>query len=300
MGPGIIVDLPQKRIYSMAVDGGINAVDLSTGKVVWDSKEAAKPIGFSAGKLFGQADSGPRTNELQVVALDPRTGQKLTAARAPLPAQVLASVVPTSAGTFSAVTSSLPGGETIVSWRFVKQIPRAIPPNTKANLPASGAAPAAPASAERQTSSGSFLFRPTTGSLDAVVSDLEPQNVTQPEIRTLEEPATIPGRKFLSADGRAFVVSTRTGSDSEFNNYTLTVYDRQTNARLGEFKSQVAAVPFFVANSTVVFESGPTVQRVPAGLIRQPSTVRAVELGTGKEIWSVPIRDTTYRGPFPP
>ena len=108
-------------------------------------------------------------------------------------------------------------------------------------------------------------------------------------------------RQFLSADGRHFLVSSRRADDTETEKYTLVVYDRQSKARVGAFRSSVAVLPFFVTDSKVVCEVGASVERVAGGaLVEHPRRIRAIDLVTGKEVWSQAVRDTTNRGPFPP
>ena len=40
--------------------------------------------------------------------------------------------------------------------------------------------------------------------------------------------------------------------------------------------------------------------RYITGLVDEPLKIRAVDLQTGQELWNWQVRDTTYRGPFPP
>jgi len=122
-----------------------------------------------------------------------------------------------------------------------------------------------------------------------------------PQVATVPEAERIPGvpevqNRFLSADGRHVLVSTPTGNDTDWERYTLTVYERGTGKRLGEFKSHVSTVPFFVTDSRVVFETGPYTRQS----VEEPPKIRAVDLTSGKEVWSKEVRDPEYRGPFPP
>ncbi len=110
-----------------------------------------------------------------------------------------------------------------------------------------------------------------------------------------------PGAQFFSADGRHFLVSARNADDRVWAKYTLTIYDRASRARVGEFRSHVSQVPFFVADARVVFVTPPFSRLEPSGqLVEQPLKIRAVDLGTGQEFWSHEVRDTKYRGPIPP
>ncbi len=110
----------------------------------------------------------------------------------------------------------------------------------------------------------------------------------------------VPETESPSADGRYVLVSTQTGDDTEFKKYTLTVYERETKARIGKFRSYVSLMPFFVWKSEVIYESSPYVLRTGDGVREESRKIRAVDPRRGKEIWSAEIRDAKYRGPFPP
>src|SRR5262249_1769751 len=110
----------------------------------------------------------------------------------------------------------------------------------------------------------------------------------------------IPEPQFLSTDGRHVLVSKRTGDESVWDKYTLTIFDRGTKQRVGGFKPHVSHVPFTVLDSRVIFETGPYARRTRTGVVEEPLKLRAVDLQSGNELWSRQVRDTTYRGPFPP
>ena len=50
----------------------------------------------------------------------------------------------------------------------------------------------------------------------------------------------------------------------------------------------------------VIYETPPAARQVQRNLTEEPLTIRAVDLSTGREVWSREVRDTTYLGPFPP
>jgi hypothetical protein len=297
LAPGVVVDPAHNQIYTMDVAGGVKAVDAKTGRLVWKSPAAAKPLGLSDSHLIVQLESG-KEQTLNLGSLDTRTGQSIASASAPLPSHVVPSIDPNSKGNFSAIANNLPNGDAVVSWQYVQRTPRALPPGTKSNLPSEEGAPPPPAASEQQATRGAVRFDPRTGALGEVEAE-NLASVPSSQTNLSEMPGTAEGRRFLSVDGQDYLVSSRL-DPSEANKYTLTVYDRQTNARLGQFKSSVAAVPFYVTDSKVIFEISASVSRTSSGLTKQPRRIEGVDLATGKEIWSTPIRDTTYRGPFPP
>jgi hypothetical protein len=44
MRPGVVVDPAAGRLYMMNPQGGIDAVEITSGKLLWTTKEAAKPL----------------------------------------------------------------------------------------------------------------------------------------------------------------------------------------------------------------------------------------------------------------
>lgn len=298
LGTGVVVDPSLSRIYFMDVDGGIKAIDVKTGAAVWTSKDAAKPIGFSGGKLIGQVESGNTANALEIAALDPITGQTSISASASLPPQVAPSIVPNLKGSFSATASGLPNGDTIISWRYAKGTARALPPGTKPTLQSSHGAPPPSAVQEQNLTQGAFRLSAATGVMQSI--DASNQPASQTSVVSSEPTGAAQNRKFLSLDGRNYIVSTRIASGADAGDYTLSIYDGQTAARLGQIKSPVAAVPFFVTAFKIVYELGPSVQRTADGLTEQPRSIKCVDLTTGHAVWSAAVRDSNYRGSVPP
>jgi hypothetical protein len=297
LAPGVVVDSAGGQIYSMDVEGGIKALDVKTGEVLWESRDAAKPLGFSGEQLIGQVERGTQANALEVARLDPHTGRAIASVSAPLPSKVVPSVVPNLKGDFSAFADGLPNGDTIISWQYVDRTPRALPPGTKPTLPPASGTPSR-SSTQQQVSRGAFKLSEMTGTLETMSA--ADASTPPPQVTSSQPSGDAKNREFLSADGRDYLVSARSNGDSGTQKYTLTVYDRQTRSLLGEFKSSVAVVPFFVTGSKAIYEIGPSVQRTSEGLIQRPRRIQAVDLKTGNEVWTTPIRDSTYRGPYPP
>jgi hypothetical protein len=116
-----------------------------------------------------------------------------------------------------------------------------------------------------------------------------------PLVRAPSSPGEL---RFASADGRASAVSQRIADDSAAEPYRLTIYDEKTHQPLGEFNSRASAVRFFVDDGQVVYDSKPYAEA--SGEHPVSRRIVGVDLSTGKEVWSVPVRDDVYRGPYPP
>src|SRR5262249_50694735 len=122
-----------------------------------------------------------------------------------------------------------------------------------------------------------------------------------PEVPAAQRIAAAADAQYLSADGRHLLVSERIGDDSVWEKYRWTVYTADTGQRLGSIVSPFAQAAFFVLGSQLVYEGYPFQRRLPGGGMQdQPLTLRGADLRSGGEQWSRPLRDTSYRGPFPP
>jgi hypothetical protein len=110
----------------------------------------------------------------------------------------------------------------------------------------------------------------------------------------------VPEPQILSADGGHVLASERVADDSVWEKYLWTIYDRSTGEPIGEFRTFRSLAPFFVSDSMVIYETPPAARQVQGNLIEEPLKIRAVDLSTGREVWSREVRDTAYRGPFPP
>ncbi len=72
-----IVSADRKLIFLPAKSGGIEAVDLSTGKPVWTNKDAAKLAGASDKVVVAWTNDPKKGNAFRVVAVDAATGKTL-------------------------------------------------------------------------------------------------------------------------------------------------------------------------------------------------------------------------------
>ena len=68
--PGGIVDPGNKVVYVTGESGNIEALNLEDGKLLWDSKDATKPLAVAGKKLIAQAPEKGKANAVRVVVLD--------------------------------------------------------------------------------------------------------------------------------------------------------------------------------------------------------------------------------------
>ena len=307
--PGVIIEPDRRLAYVMSPEGGTVAVGLDDGSEAWSTMEIAKPLALVGNLLVGQAPSADGGNDLQVVVLDTgERGRPVVAESVELPAGVRVSI-DESLGTSFVADARAFAGEAMVFWEYSERPMRGMPEEEGEIL---GMPPEEEirgerttdgrAAAEPQVKSGAFLMDLSSGA----TSPVQPAEVMVAPARRASELAVaerlpgIPEPQILSADGRYVLSTQRVADDSVWEKYLWTIYDRSTGEAIGEFRTFQSLAPFFVSDSQVIYETPPYARQIQGNLIQEPLKIRAVDLSTGQEMWSREVRDTTYRGPFPP
>jgi hypothetical protein len=72
-----VVSVDEKTVFLPAKGGGVEAVDLTTGKVLWQNKDANKLAGASDKMVFAWLGDEKKPNSFRVFALDAATGKTL-------------------------------------------------------------------------------------------------------------------------------------------------------------------------------------------------------------------------------
>src|SRR5262245_43772920 len=127
--PGAVVDPGRGVVYLMRPRGGIDALELSSGRSLWSTQDAAKPL-LAAGELLialaersrpGAADpaSPPR---LDVVLLDARDGRPRRTIRVALPDRLWSAVDDGPGRSLKVAATLQRGGGVVVSW-LVEETP---------------------------------------------------------------------------------------------------------------------------------------------------------------------------------
>lgn len=295
---GVLVGPDGKHLYLMTPEGTVDAVELDTGKHVWTSKEAAKPLGVSGDHVVAQAEAPADGNAMKVVVLDRKSGKAVSSGNVALPAGIKPSINDSALGKFTARAQTR-AKDAVVSWQFVESPKRGVKPGTPSALPGGAKAGAdVPAGGTRGGAVRLDLSSGATTPITAldVLPPLPSLLLLPPEQRL----KGLPAEQYASVDGRHVLVSEKGKDDAVWDRYTLSIYDRDTGKKLGQFKSHLAAVQFYVSNKLVTYETGPFTRRLDDQLKEEPRKVRLVDLQTSEERWSRPVRDTVLRGPFPP
>jgi hypothetical protein len=288
---GIVVDTARGVAYVMTPEGGVAAVDTTNGALRWRSMEAAKPLAIVGSALVAQVE--PKTlaarGALELVVLnDDQRGALGQRSASKLPDGVRVSIGDTLEGTFRAVARAS-DGRAVVSWSFVPQTLGGMAPDV------------------RDEGRGIVESRAPPKRLAGVVS----VDVSNGSARTLDAaPEKLPiwivsrreidakaGTQYESADGKHILLSERIGDDRTFEKYRWTAFDRATKRKLGELRMHLSFSPFVIRDSILVYWTTP--YATSAGK-DEPAKLRGVHLASGREAWSVPVREVVWRDSLPP
>ena len=283
---GVIVDPGPGVIYLMNPEGGIDAIEVASGKLIWRSTTAAKPLLPFDDRLVAQAEAHAGDRVLPIVVMNTAAhGEPLLSATVPLPSPAFASIDDAMGSSFTA-DASLSSGELEIIWRFTP----------RPNLGRPGPAPSEIVGAARiDLKTGQVQVLPDRSA--TTQRRAGPNGGFPADIKV--EPGF--NLSISSADGKTFLANKPAGTDATgWTDYQWVVYSLHTREKLGEIRMPASAAPFFVSNSTLVYVSRPYGRRIDGKWIQEPLELRAVDLGSGREMWKAPIRDTAYRGPFPP
>jgi hypothetical protein len=319
---GVVVDRGESRLFLMAPDGALEAVDLSTGESEWRSTEAALPLVLGRPGLLAMAESATPGRGLELVALDPASGEVRSRGRFELPALVSARI-DDALGLSFRLQATGPAGQGsedgvldwgTLDWEYSQERVSGMPlpekEASKGSLDLAGRlSVAAPGSAPSSANSATDALRIRALAVDEK-ADAQPaiELWGDQQLKVSEGEGA---RQFLSIDGAHVLVATRIErSDSTdsgqptpkqlmMERYRWTLYER-SGARLGSASSPVAYAPFFVTEGRVVHEVRPMGWVEGEKKVENGLRLRAVDLGSGVEMWTRDLRDTAYRGPFPP
>ena len=324
----------------MSVRGGTDALDLETGRPVWSTESAARPLVLVGERLVAQAESLSNPDILQILILNARTGEVLRQAEVRLPEGVSTLVNDRMDSSFR-VAPHVSGGDVVLTWVFTKRYVGGVRPapgpedsqsqeqhgavridletGSASSIPYTGPASSEHASLQSEkvrTMLGSGTIPPlhwVTGGIVAATARV-PMNKGErvvlrrwdahtgsslPEVTLFDQRLTI---RYPSADRRHLLASGAVESGAAADRagaYRWLVFDLQTAERAADFTTDVLAATFFLLGSDIIHELLPRMSMTETGSIEEPRRLRAISLRTGNTRWTWPLRDTTYRGPFP-
>ena len=125
---GVIVNSNGPTVYLMNLKRGIDAVDLSSGTLLWSTTNAAKPLLLYGRQLVAQAEPAVPGNRLRIVVLDTQDGGKeLLDATVQLPRDIQVAI-DDGLGTTFRTSARVHDDKVIVSWQYSEQHIGGAPP----------------------------------------------------------------------------------------------------------------------------------------------------------------------------
>jgi PQQ-like domain len=282
--PGVVVDLELGSVYLMSPDGALESTRLDTGETLWRVERGGQPLAVSGQRLLAASTPQGRAPELGIVAYDAATGQIAFTSEIALPSGVQALAANTLSESF--LTKAVPsGGNVYISWGYT-------------SFPTRGMLLDQQGGTQPTQRSGTVLYDTETRRSSPVLMDSLP-----PAVVTTLAPAaqarTNPNER-LSIDGRHTLRSERIADNNTWENYEWTIVDNNTGAEVGRLRSHLSQASFMVDDSRIVFDVGPYSRLVDGAMRDRPLSVHVVDLTSGGEVWTRPVRDTAFRGPYPP
>jgi hypothetical protein len=331
--PGVIVDSDRSVVYLMNPHRGIDAVDLASGKLIWRTERAAKPLLYYEDLLVAQTEPRVGQQFLRIALLNTREiNVDPRFVDVPLPADVQATIDDSMESSFS-TTARLHEGAIVLSWLYnYRRI--------------TGPPPGPDDQALDRKATGSVRIDMHTGQIDPIDEMVAlPKSELPADVIRLKDAQTPPGPvwrvnnvlvaveratykgkqrvslkrwdaetgealadvtlfdnglsfRSVSADKRHLLASRRDASDSR--TWEWAVYSLETGAKVAELRHDTPAAWFFLSGSRLIHETNVTSRLVENRVVVEPGKLRAVDLETGTEVWSHAVRDTQYRGPYPP
>lgn len=301
---GVVVDAASGVAYVMSREGGVDALDLTSGNVLWKNRDAAKPLALADGTLVAQARPD-RNGALTLVMLDANKGATRGRTDVQIPEGLRANVVDGPAQSFQVKAFATSGDGMTVTWTAENVIPQGYLP-TVPEAPQADAANAKRLAEAREAAEAARQPMRGAARLDlessrAVAMPYEEAEQARPAIAVtvVEAKAAGGARQLTSLDGRHVLRSEPSPEGGLWKPYRWTV-TTAAGARVGTLDAPVSMAPFVVSDSKILFVTQPSASTVEGKIIESPLRLVAFDLRTGAELWNKAFIDSVYRGPFPP
>ncbi|MEM1206805.1 MAG: hypothetical protein AAGN66_26460 [Acidobacteriota bacterium] len=285
---GVVVDVERSMAFLAAPDGGIEAVDLTAGAVVWTSKAADKPLAVTGDLLIAQAEPTV-AGSLEIAALPLNApNRRSMSASVPLPEGLWSRLDNGLSRTFQAWAQPA-DGELLVVWNASQNSA------TLQGYLRSEREGQAPRNLPVQLEGAATIDLASGRVAEAPIAEA----TVRPRTLAVDTPHTSYSRTYLSADGRHVLSSQHSANRDWTRAHRWTIEDRATGQVIGEIDHFLGTAPFVVVGRSLIFESRPHVLRRDGEFVSAPLEVRAVDLTDGTPLWTRELRDAEFRGPFP-
>jgi hypothetical protein len=328
---GVVVDRARQVVYIMNDPRGVHAVDVVSGRVLWRSRTATAPLLSRRDRLLALAASAPGEHGLRLVLLDASRGKLIkTLPPIALPDWV-SPTVGSGLGSQFGIQAAGRGDTAFVAWHATTHyVGGAYLRNPAPGKDEHG-------TVEVDLASGSLLPRLDEAPLDSLpvsrdgnggysfgpfaVSGTEATVLVEqtstdrkvilrrtrdssPSSDTVLEAVAIPGQALnmfaqMSADRRHLLVVEQLPTSKGRVPYRLTVFTTDRGVRVGSFVQTDVPGPFIVFGSRLLSYFWSTEPRRVTDL-RSQVQVRAIDLASGKVLFTHRVRDLRYHGSYPP
>jgi hypothetical protein len=320
-----VVDPEKPLAYLMAPEDRIDEVDLSSGQILATSTRGARPLMLYNSVLLAQAEPREQNDSLNLVGLNAKDLMVRFETDVPLPSGARPFIDEHLGSSFH-VSARVDAGEVVVQWRSVERRITGTPTNEPARVATgwaridpntghltssgSGEAPLRevdlPAAVRELAQSGALAgrscwvndliaalkYREEGGATSVVLRRWNARTSERlPDVKLFGSELTFRG---LSADCRHLLAS------RAMDGWLWSIYSMATGDKIAEVHMPRPAAQFFIRSDNLFYTAPATLVRAGGQLkIEQPRKLLAIDLRTDRELWSRPLRETAYLGPYP-
>jgi hypothetical protein len=290
LGNGVVAqtDTNHAQLFITDPQGQLASIDFA-GKAIWQLRDQGIPLIAQDQRLLAL---GLKNGRRFLRWLDAENGRSVLEAEWMLPNDVDFSAEPRAGSSQQLNIRETTDNVFELQWQFKRETLRG------AWLEESEVAQAATDSIEK---SGAIVIRVSDSAL--TIETLSNRNVwiAQPvNLSNEERLSNLPGEQYRAQDDRSVLRST-SRADAQFGSiYQWQLFDREAGRLLGQITLPFAQAPFLVRDQIVVSRLMPYLSQDAMQSTSYAESLVAFDLVSGKELWRVPVQDSSYRGELPP
>lgn len=290
---GVILDKKKNEIYFLNENHQLEAIDAKTGSLVWQGDEGVKPVAFVDSKLLGTWEDSSLGNKVVFTMLDSRKKNRgLTRDSFYLPLQS-AYVSADQPVKLNFSKPEIVNGDVYITWNYINPKPlQGIHRKSDTASAFLNGSSNLSGTIEIPRKSG----RPQMMETVAAPAVSEERSVL---LKPGEKITGVAGTQYFSSDTNNILISQQSAEDTSFNNYIWQIYDRMGN-KIGQISDYRSYAPFVVNGSILIYEVGPYIKGEGTAVVEVPLQLNAVDLRSGKLLWSKQVFDNTNRKSMPP